>query len=421
MSWTSYPALGERLYDSTLSNGLRLCVVPKPGFAGKLAFLGVNFGSCDAQFQLDGVSYTVPDGTAHFLEHRMFYLPDCDPESEFSRLGAESNAFTDYGMTGYYFSCTDHFDDCLRLLLRMAAAPYFPAEAMADERAVIADEIALYDDSPGDCAQERLYRALYRRHPIRIPIAGSRRSIRAVTPELLRLCYDAFYVPSNMALVIMGDVDAARAAALAEACIPPAGTMRTVRLRPEEPPRAFRHRTRRTFPVSQPVYAIGFKADPEKNTLRQELTGQLAAELLLGESSALYERLYTRGLIDADFSADFSCAAGAASFQVCGAGRSPEAVLDELLLAQKTGFSPAQFERLKRSVRGRLLRELDGFESTCYRICETIFAGGAPLCDQALLDTVTLADAQTLLCRTITADRAALSVVLPDTASACGS
>ena len=116
MSWNNYPALGECCYTETLPNGLRLRVVPKPGFAGKFAFLGVNFGSCDTKLPLSGGWQTVPDGTAHFLEHRMFCLPGCDPEAEFSRLGAESNAFTDYAMTGYYFTCTDRFDDCLRLL-----------------------------------------------------------------------------------------------------------------------------------------------------------------------------------------------------------------------------------------------------------------------------------------------------------------
>ena len=139
MSWKDYPALSERCYLETLPNGLRLRVVPKPGFAGKFAFLGVNFGSCDTQLPQSGGWQPVPDGTAHFLEHRMFCLPDCDPETEFSRLGAEANAFTDYAMTGYYFTCTDRFDDCLRLLLRMVSTPYFPQEAMVDERADIAD------------------------------------------------------------------------------------------------------------------------------------------------------------------------------------------------------------------------------------------------------------------------------------------
>lgn len=307
MSWNDYPALGERCYLETLPNGLRLRVVPKPGFAGKFAFLGVNVGSCDTQLPLSGGWQTVPDGTAHFLEHRMFCLPDCDPEAAFSSLGAESNAFTDYAMTGYYFTCTEHFEDCLRLLLRMASTPYFPPEAMAAERAVIADEIALYDDSPEDCAQERLCRALYRRHPIHIPIAGSRRSIRAVTPELLRRCFDAFYVPANMALVIMGDVDAEAAARLAQECLPPDFSPPPARPCGEaEPACAFRHRTCRKLPVSQPVFSIGFRAEPSAEPLRQELTGQLAAELLLGESSALYESLYTRGLIDADFSSGFT-------------------------------------------------------------------------------------------------------------------
>ena len=307
MSWNDYPALGERCYLETLPNGLRLRVVPKPGFAGKFAFLGVNVGSCDTQLPLSGGWQTVPDGTAHFLEHRMFCLPDCDPEAAFSSLGAESNAFTDYAMTGYYFTCTEHFEDCLRLLLRMASTPYFPPEAMAAERAVIADEIALYDDSPEDCAQERLCRALYRRHPIRTPITGTRTSIRRVTPEVLQLCFAAFYRPDNMALIVMGDVDAERVAELARACTPEASSARVLR-EPflQEDPGVFRRRTVRHAAVSLPSFSIGFRAEPGEDLIHQAAVGTLAAELLLGESSALYETLYEASLIDADFSACFT-------------------------------------------------------------------------------------------------------------------
>ena len=148
----------------------------------------------------------------------------------------------------------------------------------------------------------------------------------------------------------------------------------------------------------------------------QELTGQLAAELLLGESAALYEDLYTRGLIDADFSSGFTRVPGAAFLQAGGAGRDPEAVLEAILQAPKTSFSPERFARLKKSVRGRLLRELDGFESTCYRICEAIFAGGDCFCEFDLLDSITLSDTEALLTQTVTPERAALSVVAPEEA-----
>ena len=147
-----------------------------------------------------------------------------------------------------------------------------------------------------------------------------------------------------------------------------------------------------------------------------ELTGQLAAELLLGESSALYEDLYTRGLIDADFSSGFTRVPGAAFLQAGGAGRDPEAVLEAILQAPKASFSPERFARLKKSVRGRLLRELDGFESTCYRICEAIFAGGDCFCEFDLLDSITLSDTEALLTQTVTPERAALSVVAPEEA-----
>ena len=148
----------------------------------------------------------------------------------------------------------------------------------------------------------------------------------------------------------------------------------------------------------------------------QELTGQLAAELLLGESAALYEDLYTHGLIDADFSSGFTRVPGAAFLQAGGAGRDPEAVLEAILQAPKTSFSPERFARLKKSVRGRLLRELDGFESTCYRICEAIFAGGDCFCEFDLLDSITLSDTEALLMQTVTPERAALSVAAPEEA-----
>ena len=307
MSWTDYPALGERCYFLTLPNGLAVRVLPKPGFAEKFAFLGTNFGSDDVCFTWNGERHTVPDGTAHFLEHRMFSLPDCDPEDAFSRLGAQVNAFTDYAMTGYYFSCTEHFDDCLRLLLRMVTTPDFPRAAMASEREVIADEIALYADSPADCAQERLYRALYRRHPIRTPITGTRTSIRRVTPEVLQLCFDAFYRPDNMALIVMGDVDAERVAELARACTPEASSAKVLR-EPflQEDPGVFRRRTVRHAAVSLPSFSIGFRAEPGEDLIHQAAVGTLAAELLLGESSALYETLYEASLIGADFSACFT-------------------------------------------------------------------------------------------------------------------
>lgn len=418
MSWTDHPALGERCFSLSLPNGLAVRVLPKPGFAEKFAFLGVNFGSDDVCFTLNGVRHTVPDGTAHFLEHRMFSLPDCDPEEAFSRLGAQVNAFTDYAMTGYYFSCTEHFSDCLRLLLRMVTTPYFPRAAMASERDVIADEIALYADAPADCAQERLYRALYRRHPIRSPITGTRTSIRRVTAAVLQLCFDAFYRPDNMALIVMGDVDAAHVAELARACTPEPPSAQVLREPlPQEDDGVFRRETLCRAAVSLPTFCIGFRAEPDKDAIRQAAIGALAAELLLGESSDLYETLYGASLIDADFSACFTQVPGAALLQAGGTGRRPRAVLSAILhgaeqaLAQ--GFDPDRFARLKKSACGRLIRELDGFESTCYRICEAYFAGAGCFDELAALQAVTLQEAEAFLRRTVTPARAAISIVCP--------
>ena len=418
MKHTEYQSLGESCFSAVLPSGLQLRIVPKRGFARKYAFLAVNFGAVDTAFFQNGSRRRVPDGIAHYLEHKMFDLPDRDAMELFAQYGGSPNAFTSYGLTAYYFSCTERFEDNLRLLLHMVMTPDFPRAAMASEREVIADEIALYADSPADCAQERLYRALYRRHPIRTPITGTRTSIRRVTPEVLQLCFDAFYRPDNMALIVMGDVDAERVAELARACTPEASSAKVLR-EPflQEDPGVFRRRTVRHAAVSLPSFSIGFRAEPGEDLIHQAAVGTLAAELLLGESSALYETLYEASLIDADFSACFTQVPGAALLQAGGTGRRPDAVLAAILrgaeqaLAQ--GFDPRRFARLQKSACGRLIRELDGSESTCYRICEAYFAGAGCFDELAALQAVTLREAESFLRQTVTPARAAISIVCP--------
>ena len=221
-----------------------------------------------------------------------------------------------------------------------------------------------------------------------------------------------------MALIVMGDVDAERVAELARACTPEASSAKVLR-EPflQEDPGVFRRRTVRHAAVSLPSFSIGFRAEPGEDLIHQAAIGTLAAELLLGESSALYETLYEASLIDADFSACFTQVPGAALLQAGGTGRRPDAVLAAILrgaeqaLAQ--GFDPRRFARLQKSACGRLIRELDGSESTCYRICEAYFAGAGCFDELAALQAVTLREAESFLRRTVTPARAAISIVCP--------
>ena len=220
MNRTHYERLGEDLISDVLPNGLKIYVVPRPGFSRKLAYFVTDFGSIHQEFELEGEKYCVPAGIAHYLEHKMFDLPGRDVTAELAGLGANVNAFTSYDMTAYYFSCTENFEKCLELLLEFVSTPYFTEETVEKERGIIDQEIGMNMDAPESRIFEVLAEGMYRKHPIRMPILGTSESIRAITPELLHLCHRAFYVPSNMALCVVGDVDPEAVAALAQRVLP---------------------------------------------------------------------------------------------------------------------------------------------------------------------------------------------------------
>ena len=166
MKLFAYPKLGEQFYEQKLPNGLCVRVLPKPGFARRYAFLGVNFGSIDTHFTLGGREYRVPDGIAHYLEHKMFDLPEGDATEQFAAHGGSPNAFTSYTMTAYYFDCTEEFEENLRILLRLVTVPYFTPESVEKERGIIAQEIRMYEDSAESRVYEDLFRGMFAAHPV---------------------------------------------------------------------------------------------------------------------------------------------------------------------------------------------------------------------------------------------------------------
>ena len=150
MEHREYRAIGEMLYREVLPNGLTVMTVPKPGYRRRYAFLAVNYGGIDRQFQLDGQLFDTPAGVAHFLEHKMFDTPDGgNALTALSARGASPNAFTAADTTAYYFSCTDHFADNLRTLLEFVSVPWFTEESVRREQGIITQEIRMGEDEPG--------------------------------------------------------------------------------------------------------------------------------------------------------------------------------------------------------------------------------------------------------------------------------
>ena len=422
MEHKAFPSLGEDLYTETLPNGLRLQVIPKPGFRSCYAVLAVNYGGAFRRFRLDGEDFDTPAGAAHYLEHKMFDLPEGDKALEqLSANGADPNAFTAAGITCYYFRCTERFAENLRLLLHFVTTPYFTEETVQKEQGIIAQEIQEDLDSPDSAVYYRLLRQLYARHPFREPVIGSLESIREIRPETLAACHRAFYTPANMCLCVEGDVEPDQIARIARESLPegPAPLPETDFGEPEEPlPLEKLHRE--SWDLSAPLFLIGAKLCPTgkgREALRERLTAALALRLLAGSSSPFYHRLYAQGLLNRSFDGELDFSLGLGTLLLGGESPDPEAVLraleEELDRVRREGLDPARFERAKRASLGARLRGLEDFESLCIALAEGLFDGYCALDATELLQDIGRAECEDYLRRRLAPERLALSIIEP--------
>ena len=415
-----YPHLGECVYEKVLPNGLLIRVVPKKGFAKTHAFFAVNYGSIDQDFILNGVSYQTPMGVAHYLEHKLFDMPDGNAMQMFSEYGGSPNAFTSYDMTAYYVECTEHVKENLEILLRFVTTPWFTAESVEKERGIIAQEIRMYEDNPDSCLFEDLYAAMFASHPIRNSIAGTVESIQNITEKTLYDCYHAFYTPANMMLCVVGDVDAAMIFDLAEEIVPAGSVVPERNYGLPESMLPAEKRVKRQMEVSMPSFAIGFKTEPAElgiDSMRQEIIGDLAAEILVGESSSLYSSLYERNLIDSGFSVGYEGLKDVSMLTASGDSVDAESIAAEILREadriRSEGVDEDLFLRLKRSALGRRIRNLDSFSSICYRMCAYHFEGTDCLAFPERFREVEPIHVSEFLDRTIREERLTMAEVLP--------
>ena len=415
--------LRETFYEERLPNGLLIRVIPRPDFAKTYSFFATDFGSIDTKFTMDGKVYETPAGVAHYLEHKLFDMPEGNVMQQFSALGGSPNAFTGYSMTAYHVESTENWRENLELLLRYVSTPYFTEESVEKERGIIAQEIRMYEDSSGSRMYENLFAALYQHHPIRVPIAGTVESIQDITAQTLYDCHKAFYDPSNMMLCVAGPVDPALVVESARNILPKTpGGVGGRDYGPAEPLTAEKMaRVEQNMEVSMPGFTVAFRCDTPKtgaDILRQELVGDLAAELLVGESTAFYTKLYEDGLIDCDFSAGYEGVKTLGMLSISGDSNEPERVVDAILKEAerlgREGADEALFQRLKRSAFGRRIRELDSFENICYRMCQSTFEGAFYYDFPDLYRSITLDETVRMIRDTVAPQRAALSLIYPN-------
>lgn len=415
-----YESLGETVYRETLPNGLELRVVPKPEHAKKYAFFATRYGGMDTRFQLNGQWLDTPAGIAHYLEHKMFDTKEGNALQELAKNGAEPNAFTSNAMTGYYFDSTDHFDENLEILLSFVSIPYFTEESVAKEQGIIGQEIRMIEDNPDWQIYVRLLRSLYSANTVRTSIAGTVESISHITAETLYDCHKAFYAPSNMILTVVGNADPVRVSDLARRVLPKEGGPVIPRDYGQEPEAVAQREARLSMEVSSPQFLTGFKCRPipeGEGQLRAMVLGDMACDLLFGESSPLYQRLYSQGLINSSFGGDFDLLPGAAYLYAGGESKDPRAVAaalqEEADRLVREGVDDGLFQRTLRANFGSSLRGLNSFENIAVSLTEGCFGGYDPFRFPQVFDSIRQEDVLEFLQDNVTPERSAFSEIVP--------
>lgn len=419
---TDYPGIGESLYSATLPNGLKLRVVPKPGFATSYAVFAANYGGAHRRFSVDGQTLDTPAGVAHFLEHKMFDMPGGENALNIlSANGADPNAFTSSGITCYYFQCTQDFEENLRMLLRFVSTPYFTAETVQKEQGIIAQEIVMGDDSPGSAVYYNLLSLLYEHHPIKDKVAGTVESIAQISDKTLYDCHRVFYSPCNMTLCVEGDVKPEEIYRIAlEVLGDEAGSPPKADFGPEESLLPLESFKSVEMAVSAPQFLIGAKlrhAVGGDNILRQRILSQLALRMLAGVSSPFYAGLYADGLLTRDFDYEVDFSAGTATVIIGGESRSPQAVLsrlnEEVEKIRTNGLDPKRFERAKRASLGARLRGLEDFENVCVSMAVGVFDGYCAFDALPVLDSISIEECRSFIVESLAPERLAMSIITP--------
>ena len=414
--------LGESYFEIDHPSGLKILVYPKKNYAATYAVFGTRYGSIDTEFRLNGEEkFTcVPEGIAHFLEHKLFESEDLDAFERYAKTGASANAYTSFDKTCYLFSCTGKFQESLEILLDFVTHPYFTEKTVQKEQGIIGQEIQMCRDEAGWEALFSLLRAMYKTHPVRIDIAGTVESIAEITPELLYKCYETFYNFSNMVLCVAGNVTPDEVLSVADRLLKPQKPIRIERKFHREPREVAETYTEETLSVAFPIFSLGFKEAVEtpERSLREILISDIILEAVAGKTSAFYSELLEAGLINTSFESEYFCGYGYAAWIFTGEspdGREVQKRITARIRAlQETGISKADFERIRKKLYGRSIMQFNDIDGIANAMVSAYFCKEGLFDETEILQSLTLDEVNARLRTALQTDCASLSVIKPE-------
>ena len=418
--------IDERLYHERMESGLDIYFMPKAGYVKKHAVFATNYGSNDNRFVPIGEdkAITVPEGIAHFLEHKLFEEPDINIFDKFSKLGAYVNAYTNFNQTAYLFSSTDCFYESLELLVRFVQNPYFTDENVEKEKGIIGQEIKMYQDNPNWRVFFNCLNGMYFNHPIKIDIAGTVESIKDINKEALYKSYNTFYNPSNMVLFVVGDLsldEIVERVKKVENRNFEREAKKIERIYADEPEEIKEKYMEEKLITSIPLFAIGFK-DISLGTMgggqiKKDLTTNILLEILFGNSSEFYNRLYEKGLIDNSFGSYFTGRADYGHSLIVGQSINPKEVYEEVIKyikdIKKKRISTESFNRIKNKNIGGFLMGLNSVEFISNYFIDNYFNDFIFIDFLDILDSISLYDIESRLGNHLLEENIVLSIINP--------
>lgn len=381
-----YAKAGEVLYRYEHSSGLKAFLIPRKGYSKRYAAFATHYGSINNEFVIPGdtESTTVPDGIAHFLEHKLFEQKDGSVMDKFSALGSNPNAYTSFNQTVYLFSCTDRFSENFSLLLDYVQNPYITQESVEKEKGIIGQEIMMYQDDPGWRTFFNLLGAFYGRFPIKIDIAGTIESISKIDRDMLYKCYNTFYHPSNMIILVVGEEEPREVFEMIEAALLKKEAIPEIkRIFPDEPGTINKEYVEQALSVSIPIFQMGYRDNRKDKDglelLMHEVAVKLLLDMIIGRSSALYNQLYSEGLLNSSFDTDFTIEKEYAFSVLGGESPDPHKVKERFCQAvddaRSKGLDREAYERLLRSATGRYMRQFNSVERIAHSFISVYFKG----------------------------------------------
>ena len=412
----------EKVFIEKMKNGLTVMVFPRKNIQKKYIIWGTRFGSIDNNFIAPGDNEPtkVPDGIAHYLEHKLFEQENGKNSLDvLSSLGVDANAYTSNSMTAYLYECSDNFYEALDEFMNYVQNPYFTDENVEKERGIIGQEIMMYNDYPDWRLYMNAIKCMYSKNPIRIDVAGTKETIAEINKEKLYKIYNTFYRLDNMVLIVCGDFKVEEILQEIEKRITLTRNNTEIkRIYEEEPEEISQKSVEEKMEISLPCFILGYKDKVEKEKFdKKDLAMDIIFYLILGRSSKLYQNLYNEGLIYSELGYDYEFSKTYSHFLIQGQSTQPEKVIErikeEIEKFKQTGFEEEEFLRIKKKLYGEYVKEYNDISVIANNLLGDYMKDLTPFIYFEEFDTLTKSEVEEILKEVLVEEKSVTSIIKP--------